>query len=775
MNKGDYHSKSKVFILRVYEQSLLKTGGGFEMKKTSKILSLVLSLAMTLSLCVTAGAADTTTAVTKGDIVVLYTNDVHCAVDDNIGYAGLVAYRTDMQKATDYVTLVDAGDALQGAPLGTLSKGEYLVQIMNQVGYDVAVPGNHEFDYGMDQFLAMAKEQKSGYICCNFMNLKTNKPVFDAYKMVTYGSTKVAYVGIDTPESISKSTPSYFQDASGNYIYGFCQGNNGKDLYAAVQSAVDAAKKDGANYVIAVGHCGIDEQSAPWRSTDIIANVSGLNAFIDGHSHSVIASQAVKDKDGKTVPLTSSGTKLANIGKVVIKSDGTITTGLVAKDDYTTKDTATTTLVNSIKAQNDTLLKKVVARSDVALTILGSDGKRAVRNAETNLGDLCADAYRAISGADVAIVNGGGIRADIAAGDITYEDIIKVHPYGNALCVVKATGQQILDALEMASRTCPSENGGFLQVSGLTYTIDTTIPSTVKVDDNKMFVSVEGARRVKDVKVGGSAIIPNKTYTLASHNYMLKEAGDGLNMFQKDELVKDSVMLDNQVLINYITSTLNGVVPAAYAKAQGRITVVREPFADVDNSAWYYDGVVYAYENNLFSGTSATSFTPSATMTRGQLVTVLWRMAGKPTATAAAKFTDVASDAYYASAVAWASESGIVSGYTATTFNPDQAISRQQFATILYKYAQVMKYDTTAGGMAIREFSDYDQIASYATAAMGWANAAGLIKGGDNKINPTGTAQRCQVAVILTRFCQSIVAAASTAATTTTTTTTTTK
>jgi 2',3'-cyclic-nucleotide 2'-phosphodiesterase (5'-nucleotidase family) len=723
------------------------------MKKTSRFLSLFLTLAMTFSLCVTASAADTTTVPAKGDIVVLYTNDVHCAVDDNIGYAGLAAYRAEMKQSTDYVTLVDDGDALQGAPIGTLSKGAYIMDIMNQVGYDVAVPGNHEFDYG---FLSQAKNLKCGYTCCNFIDLKTQKPVFDPYKIITYGTTKVAYVGIDTPETFSKGNPKVFQDAAGNYIYGFCEGNNGKDLYKAVQSAVDAAKKDGANYVIAVGHCGIDEQSAPWRSTDIIANVSGLNAFIDGHSHSVIPSQSVKDKDGKTVPLTSTGTKLVNIGKLVIKTDGTITTGLVNKADYTTKDAAVKAYVDNIKAQNDTLLKKVVAKSSVALTINGADGKRAVRSQETNLGDLCADAYRVVGNADVGFSNGGGVRTNIAAGDITYGDIISVFPFNNALCVVEATGQQILDALEMASRTCPDENGGFLQVSGLTYSIDTTVPSTVTTTDKGAFTGVTGARRVKDVKIGGTALIPNKTYTVACHDYMLKSGGDGLNMFQKDKEVTATPMLDNEVLIQYITKNLNGTVPAVYAKSQNRITIVREPFADVADTAWYYDGVVYAYTKNLFSGTSAAAFSPNESMTRGQLVTVLWRMAGKPQAAAASKFTDVKASSYCTAAVSWAAEAGLVSGYTTDTFSPDKAISRQQLAAILYKYAQLMKYDTTAGGMAIREYSDYDQIASYAAEGLGWANAAGLVKGTDGKINPAGTAQRCQVAVILSRFCQTV-------------------
>lgn len=726
------------------------------MKNMRKSMSLLLAVVMALSLTVTSFAADTTTSVAKGDIVVLYTNDVHCGVDDNIGYAGLAAYRNDMKKATEYVTLVDAGDAIQGAALGTLSKGEYPVQIMNEVGYDIAVPGNHEFDYGMEQFLSLAKELKSGYVCCNFMDLRTNKTVFDAYKIITYGDTKVAYVGIDTPEAISKSTPTYFQDSKGEYIYGFCQGNDGKDLYKAVQTAIDAAKADGADYVIAVGHCGIDEQSAPWRSTDIIKNVSGLTAFIDGHSHSTIASDKVADKDGKSVLLTSTGTKLAAVGKLVIKSSGAVTTGLVT--DYTTKDETVKAYVDKIKAQNDALLKKVVARTDVTLTTLGADGQRAVRSAETNLGDLCADAYRAIAGSDVAIVNGGGIRADIPAGDITYEQIIAVHPYGNALCVVEATGQEILDALEMSSRSCPGENGGFLQVSGITYTIDTTVASSVKVDDNKMFVSVDGPYRVKNVEINGKPIDLAKTYTVASHDYMLKSAGDGINMFQNNKLIQDCVMLDNQVLITYITENLKGTVPASYAKPQGRIAVIREPFADVVESDWYYTGVVYAYENGLFSGVTASSFAPKATMTRGQLVTVLWRMAGKPEATAAG-FTDVAADSVYAAAINWAYANKITSGYTETTFNPNKAITREQFATILMNYAKYMKYDVTAGGNAIKEYTDYPTISAFAGEAMNWANAAQLINGyDDNTIRPQGTATRGQVAVILQRFCTTVAA-----------------
>ncbi len=725
-----------------------------------KAISLLLAAVTALSMTTVSFAAETTT-VDKGDIVVLYTNDVHCGVDDNIGYAGLAAYKAEMLKATDYVTLADVGDAVQGAALGTLSKGEYLIDIMNQVGYDVAVPGNHEFDYGMDQFMSLSKALKCGYVCSNFIDLRTNKPVFDAYKMITYGDTKVAYVGIDTPEAITKSTPTYFQDNTGKYIYGFCNGNNGKELYNAVQSAVDAAKAEGADYVIAVGHCGDDLQSAPWRSADIIANVSGLTAFLDGHAHSTIPSQKVADKDGKVVLLTSTGTKLNAIGKLVIKADGTVTTELVT--DYTAKDPTTDTFVQGIKAKNDALLKKVVAKTSVDLTVMEADGKtRAIRNQETNLGDLVADAYRAASGADVAIVNGGGIRANIAAGDITYEQIIAVHPFGNELRMVKATGQQILDALEMASRTTPDENGGFLQVSGLTYTIDTTVPSTVKTDDNKMFVKVEGARRVKDVMVDGKPIVATQTYTLASHNYMLESAGDGLNMFQKDEFLSVPAMLDNEVLINYITGTLKGVVPAEYSKAQGRINVVSAPampFTDVANGAYYYDAVMFSVEKGLIPGTTATTFTPNATMTRGDVVYALWNLAGKPTAKANPAFTDVDFSTDLGKAVAWAHENGIVNGKTESTFVAGDSVNRQQFAAFMYRYAEALGYNVSTTG-SLSAFNDAKQVSSYATQALAWANANKLVNGfSDGTVRPFGTATRGQSAAIIYRFASTLSAA----------------
>ena len=538
-----------------------------------KILSCLLALALLLS-GLTAFAEETAAK----DVVVLYTNDVHCGIDENIGYAGLAAYKKAFAKAGYDVLLVDNGDAIQGGPVGTLSKGEYIIDIMNEVGYDVATIGNH--DYGMDQFMALREKAKFPYVSANFTDLE-GKPILDPFVIKEAGGRKIAFVGASTPETFTKSTPTYFQNEKGEYIYDFCEGEDGKRLYAAVQKAVDDAREAGAEYVVVLAHLGIDGSSVPYTSSDLIVNTNGIDAVLDGHSHSTIEQEVVKNKDGEEVLLTSTGTKLAAVGALTIAADGTLSTRLHTESIF--QDDETTAFVEGIKAQYGETLAKVVASSQVDLivndlTAVDSEGKpiRIIRSQETNLGDLCADAYRLVSGADIGVVNGGGIRAAIPAGDITFEQIINVHPFGNAMCVVEATGQQILDALEKSVSKLPDENGGFLHVSGLTFTVDMSVPSTVVVDDKGNFVEVSGERRVKDVKVGGEDLDPAKTYTLASHNYMLKSGGDGFNMFINDKLLQDEVMLDNQVLITYITENLGGVIGEEYAEpyGQGRITII---------------------------------------------------------------------------------------------------------------------------------------------------------------------------------------------------------
>lgn len=560
--------------------------------KNSLILLLVLVLAICMTACsrtqtpapTNSGVTEPTEAAVNGELVILFTNDVHNAYqrDDELGrlgYAALAAYRDELENAGSTVILVDAGDAIQGEAVGTLSKGAYLVDIMNKTGYTLCVPGNHEFDFGMETFLDLAENRAEyEYISCNFVDLRTGATVFAPYRIFDYGDVQVAFIGISTPETFTKSTPTYFQDNNGNYIYSFAEGNNGEDLYECVQQAIDSAKREGADYVVAIGHLGVDPTSTPWTSVEVIANTTGLNAFLDGHSHSIIDGELIEDKDSNEVLLTSTGTKLVNVGEVHLDlNTGVATSQLV--NGLTKDSTDILNYTNDIAAQFEDLLGEVVAQSETDLVTQDPEDneKRIIRSQETNLGDLCADAYRVLLGADVGFINGGGIRAEITTGDVTYGDIIAIHPFGNTICMVEATGQQILDALELAYMAVGvSENGGFLHVSGLTCEIDTSIESTVVLDEKDTFIEVSGERRVKNVQIGGVDIDPEKTYTVASHNFMLKNGGDGYSMFLGTKILQDEVMIDNQALIIYIQDTLGGIIPAdLYGDpyGQGRIVI----------------------------------------------------------------------------------------------------------------------------------------------------------------------------------------------------------
>ncbi len=521
------------------------------------------------------------------DIIILYTNDVHCGVDGEIGYAGVAAYRNSCLEKTPYVTLVDCGDAIQGDAIGTVSNGEYPMDIMNEVGYDLAMIGNHEFDYGMEQLSSLIGEAEATYLSCNITYEGSGENALSEvlpYEIVEYGETSVAFIGVATPESITKSTPAYFME-NDEFVYDFC-GASGEELYTCVQGYVDECAQKGADYIVVLSHLGDAEESSPFTSVELIQNTTGIDVVLDGHAHSVISCQVTQDKEGKDVLLSSTGTKLENIGQLVITENGNISTGLISS--YAQKDEGTDAYIKEVQASCEAVLSETVASSDVALYCSDKDGIRLVRTRETAIGNLCADAYRAVGEADIAFVNGGGIRADLPEGDITYADAIAVHPFGNALCVVEATGQEIVDALELGSRftknvtaedgNAAGECGGFLQVSGLKYTVDTSIESSVTLDENDMFVSVDGERRVSDVQVLNDAgeyepIDLDKTYTVASHNYMLKSCGDGYTMFTDNTFIVEEGMLDNQILITYIKDVLQGQLGARYSDVEGRITV----------------------------------------------------------------------------------------------------------------------------------------------------------------------------------------------------------
>ena len=550
-----------------------------------KFLAFLLALTMLLGV---GALAEEDAPLFQQDVMVLFTSDVHCGIESNFGYAGLAMVRDAYKNAGYHVLLVDNGDSIQGEPVGTMTTGEANIKLMNAVGYDIATMGNHEFDYGMERFFELSKMANFPYVSCNFN--KGGELQFAPYVVKEFDGVKIAFVGISTPKTLTSSTPKYFQDENGNFIYGFFEDETGEGLYNAVQKAVDDARAEGATFVVALAHLGNEDECRPFTYADVIANTTGINALLDGHSHDTDHVE-MRNKARETVLRQGCGTKLEGVGYLKIAAkDGAMKAGVMMwnNDDFNATqlyqlDTDVTKAVAEATETLNVKLAEVVAKTDVELTINDpvaktEEGKpvRIIRNAETNLGDLCADAYRYVSGADIAFVNGGGIRVSIKEGDITLNDILKVHPFGNALCVCEATGQQILDALEFGAKDVPGEFGGFLQVSGLTYEIHTYLPSTVKMDEKRMFVGVEGEYRVKNVMVGGEPLDLEKIYTLASHNYMLQGQGDGYTIFEDNVYTQESVMLDNQVLITYITEGLNGVVGADYANpyGQGRIVAV---------------------------------------------------------------------------------------------------------------------------------------------------------------------------------------------------------
>ena len=528
----------------------------------------------------------------KKDIMILYTSDIHCGIDEGFGYAGLEQICKYEQEKGYEVILVDDGDNIQGDPLGLLTKGDALIDLMNKMGYSVAIPGNHEFDYGVDNFLSLAEKAQFKYISCNFQYKGEN--VFDPYVIREIGGRKIGFVGVTTPTTITASKPTLFEDENGEFVYSFLQDETGEGVYNAVQSAVDNARKEGAEYVIVLGHLGNEEQCRPWTYADVISHTNGIDAFLDGHSHDT-DQVIMKNKDGKEVPRSACGTKMQHIGWCRIPAEGEVTAGIYS---WTLDDSAPevlgienemSTAVKEARGSISKLLEGKIAVSEQEMTIydpVAVDpewGKvRMIRRAETNLGDLCTDAYRFMTGADIALLGGGGIRVSIPAGDVTMKNMYEVFPFGNEICVVQATGQQILDALEWGAAAVPGESGGFMQVSGLSYEIHTYIDSTCTKDVNGMFTGVAGERRVRNVKVNGTPIDPDALYNVAGNDYWFLNGGDGQTAFNGAERVDAGGMLDVQVLVDYLTRELDGVIGKEYSDptGQGRIVIVEEKPAE---------------------------------------------------------------------------------------------------------------------------------------------------------------------------------------------------
>ena len=505
----------------------------------------------------------------KSDVTILYTNDVHTYIDKQspkLTYAAIADLKQSYQNAGKDVLLVDAGDHVQGTAYGSMDEGASIIKLMNAAGYDVATPGNHEFDYGMDRAKAIMKEADFPYLSCNWVDLRTTLRVLPSVKVFVRGGRRIAFVGVTTPETFTKSTPAYFMDkAQRKYIYDIQGGEDGKKLYDAVQKAIDKAKLL-ADVVIGLGHLGVDPSSSPWTSEEVIAHTSGFDAFIDGHSHTVMENKQVQDASSKAVTLTQTGSYFANVGEMTIAADGTITTKLIPTHEGMDAGIAAmqTGWVNTV----DDMLGEKIAVGDSDFYVSDpATGKRRIRSAETNLGDFVADGIYTYFNeveklhCDLAIMNGGGIRADVPAGNWTFKTCKQVSPFGNVACLMSVTGKQIQDALEFAARFAGEdgkENGGFLQVAGATYEIHTDIPNTVQTDEKNVWIgSATGTPRVQNVKIYDKAsgsylpLDPGATYALAGMNYTLRNLGDGFAMFDGAELIKDYVSEDYLVMSTY--------------------------------------------------------------------------------------------------------------------------------------------------------------------------------------------------------------------------------
>jgi len=537
------------------------------------------------------------------DIIILHTNDVHCGIMDKIGYDGLMLYKKELQKKYKYVLTVDVGDHIQGGTIGLISKGEDIINIMNEIGYDVAILGNHEFDYGVEQLDKCKSKLNCSYICANYCLTKDKKPIYDPYKIIEVGTKKIAFIGVATPQTISKTfLHEILDETNGNKIkYDFLTDNNGEELYSTIQNYITEVKGKGANYVIILAHLGNDgDAQYEFTSDGFLAHIEGVDAMLDGHTHRVY-SKTSKDKTGKDIPLCQTGTKLANIGVLKIAADGTITSELISEvpepDDKTNAssikrgeinrwvDNDMNELLSGIEALHADELNQVIGKVDFDMKInadsSGDSKKQISRSEEVSLGDLVADAIRAAGNGEIGLINAGSIRADLFNGEITYGEVLNVLPFSADIIVKEIPGKNILDALELGVMHLPGKSSIFLQVSGISFKVNATFASSVEVTSDGTFKGVRGERRVYDVKVGNVALDENKKYRISFDNY-IAGGGDGFSMFSEFEEIASTSKTDNQAFITYITNDLKGVIPEQYRTSANRIIIETNPNLESD-------------------------------------------------------------------------------------------------------------------------------------------------------------------------------------------------
>lgn len=715
--------------------------------KVRKCASILLAVAMLVSLCVTAGAQEPAAGGMDGCVILMHTNDVHGAVD---GYAKVAALKESYEEQGAYVLLLDAGDFAQGDPAVSESEGAAAVELMNLAGYDLAVPGNHEFDYGYEHLKTLSGKAVFPLVAANVCY--QGQVAFPAYEIFTApDGTKIGVFGLTTPETATKAHPAKIQGVTFR---------GGQALIACAREQVDTLQDAGCDYIVCLGHLGIDAASAPNRSVDLLEQVEGIDFLIDGHSHSTQADIAAVAPGGTVngTRLTSAGTKLEEVGVITISPDGTVDVESIALKDLQDTDQVVADRAAAIQKQIDDEYGAVFAKTEVDL-----DGETEhVRSRETNLGNLVADALawgarEAGEQVDAAVINGGSIRASIPQGDITKKAIRTVLPFGNTLSIVKITGAELLEALEASTYCTPSPVGSFPQVFGIAFSVDTDAAYDPGAEyPNTYYHAPESIQRVRIASVGDASFDPDAVYTIATNDF-LAAGGDSYYAFQAAGVRYDLGLSVDEVVADYITEYLGGTVTyESYALPDGRITLEQAvPFTDVNGADPYYNAVKYCYEHDIFKGITETTFVPNGTMNRGQMITVLWRMNGSPEPAGVAPFADVALDSPFAKAIAWGYEQQLVNGYTDIQYQPGQAISKQQFLTILYRYGQMMEYDMSASN-DLSMYLDRDTVSAYAREAMEWAVGARILVE-DKALTPGMAAMRWQVAEYLAAFCETVV------------------
>ena len=695
------------------------------MKKLSGFLLLFVFLCCSLS------AKET-------QIIIFSTNDMHGSIDN---FAKIASYIQKERAKNPNILILSGGDMFSGNPVVDQypEKGFPMIDLMNRIGYQYEIFGNHEFDYGMARAKEAMAEADFPYLSSNWVNLPLGNRVLPDVKYFTIGGRVIAFVGITTPETFTKSTPAYFMnDAQTRYIYDILGGEDGQKLYDAVQKAIDKAEFWGADTIIGLGHLGVDPSSSPWTSEEVIAHTHGFTAFIDGHSHTVMTAS----KDNNMVQ--STGTGLAYVGAIVIDNatKKIESNSLYEIKEDTAKDAAVAAAAQKIIDRIDKEYGAVFAKSKVELN--GAKAPNGNRDSETNNGDLITDAmiWKVMQNKEgltvdadhvVAITNGGGIRAAIKPGDVTKKDINTVLPFGNTVAVIYVTGAELLEALEASTYSLPI--GGFPQVAGINFTLSTAVAYDANAETYpaSTYYGPKSINRVVINSINGKEFKADDTYAVVTNNFVA-DGGDTYYAFAAATAKFDTGIPLDEAVMEYVTKELKGVIGTQYAAPQGRILL--NPFKDVKVSSWFGQYVIDLYNDGIINGTSATTYAPNDTLTWAAALKLLLVSHGdlkaadatgadwsKNTIAKAAELGLVAADLDGAKAISRLEfcqvaaklnklaeskteskftdctdgyvmalvDAKVISGMTETTFEPAASLTRAQIAKILYQLTLIEK------------------------------------------------------------------------------------